>query len=220
MKPLLLALAFLPIVVVANPIKFTVNVNPRDDALRPIAGDATFTFDDTKERIVTWDNQYGSRIAYIDQKPIFSQLAMPDETRYTIGASTRMGDDLYATSYAWAEGIRVSMDENGYWTNDYISIISSDFHSIGLSSLSPDEIVRYFSNSENLIFSAYSIKYTDFPQPASDFTSKYYYRYENAKLVSVSKQTQVPEPATFASLILGLGIIGFARKRRTKPQSR
>lgn len=212
MKRALLALAFLPNLVFAGPITFTVDVNARDPyrALPPIVGQVKFTFDDTKQRVVNDDGTAGIGVSYLDQAPFISPLPMPTDSMYGVGARIRRVFGSYAGFVIGASGGMTKIDDNGN-VSEYVMFISGEFFPAVAPSLDASSIVQYFKNSEKLTFTAYAISYNNYPQPASNFITKYYYLDQNAKLVSVIEEAEVPEPATLASLMLGLGLIGFMR---------
>jgi len=214
MKHAVLVLAFLPTLAFAAPVTFTFDVNAKDEFLPTIAGEMKFTFDDNKTRVVEYSGQYGSYVSYINQKPFSftSPLGMPDDTTYSVGArviNTGYGPSTVIVSVG---GSSFSVDDKGYYSQYAISI-STQFLTAGIPILDADDIVKSLQEAEKLTFNAYSINFTNFPQPASNFVRKYYYLDQNAKLINVSREAEVPEPAAIMSMMLGLGLIGFVRRR-------
>jgi len=216
MKHAVLILAFLPNLVFAGPVTFTFDVNAKDALLPAITGQMSFTFDDRKQRVVEYSGQYGSYVSYGDQNPFTftSSLGAPHDTVYAVGARVINTGYGASTVIVSVGGSSFNVDDKGYYSQYGISI-DAQFLTGGIPLLDADAIVNAFQDAEKLTFRAYSISYTNFPQPASNFVSKYYYVDENVRLLSVSREAEVPEPATLASLILGLGLIGFIHKRRS-----
>jgi hypothetical protein len=227
MKHAALVLAFLPCLAFAAPVTFTFDVHATDlflpdrtDPFLPpipgrwLAGQMKFTFDDTKRRVVDDYMPYGSFVSYVDQTPLTftSPLGTPDDTVYAVGAR------VFNTGYG-PSGVIVSMggssfsvDDKGVYSQYGISIYAQ-FMTVGFPLLDADYIVKSLQNSEKLTFQAYSISFTNFPQPASNFVRKFNYVDENVKLVDVLREADVPEPATLMSAMLGLGLMGFMRRR-------
>jgi len=218
MKRALLVLAFLPGLVVAGPVTFTVAYDAHsvfDYTLPRIAGQIKFTFDDSKQRVVTDSGQYSYAVSYLNQAPFSSNLNVGDNATYSIGGSShRTSPAVAAITRVTVDGGTFSIDDNGYYSQQQVSISTQPFYSTDFSSFTPSDIVRYFESSQTLVLTTYALRYTNFPQPASNFTWQYYYQDTNAKLISVSQEADVPEPATLASLLLGVGLIGLTRKRR------
>lgn len=213
MKHALLALALLPNLAYAGLITFTVEVNARDtqNHLGPLVGQVKFTFDDTKPRIVNDNRPYSTSVSYTNQSPFILPLTVPNDTVYSIGGFSHSTCNCVSAVLVSASGSSFNVDENGV-RSQFDLFIGTQTSSMEIPSFSANNIVQYFLNAEKLTFRASAISYTNVPQPASNFVTKFYYLDENAKLISVEREAEVPEPATLASCMLGLGLIGFMRR--------
>lgn len=217
MKRMLLALALLPGLAFAVPTTFTVAYDAYNivgDPVPRIAGQIKFTFDDSKQPVVNFLEPSYS-VVYNNQPSFVSNLNVLDNVFNRIeGDSSRAFFASPPDTVVSANSASNSVDTNGNVNVIITSIRTQSFSSATFPSLTPSDIVKYFETSPTLDFRTYSYSFSSLTATVPPSPYQYYYVDSGAKLISVSSEGEVPEPATLATSLLGLGLIGFMRKRR------
>jgi hypothetical protein len=193
----------------AQAANFVININAQTaNFQRSLTPLDPFLFD--KSELFLNENDFGAPVTVMQGDTISSTISL--DQRYTIQASqleTKVNQFFLGSGFSGAltdvDGVFEFFDGASLVKSvNYSSLISGALaSSFGL--LPPNNGAFSFDRIVN------NLTITTLDQPATLFRTQFRYT-----LISINNPAPVPEPATWAMLITGFGLVGGAMRRRTR----